>query len=419
MPVVVRVGDLSGGSPNIDCTLNMHLAEHLDPSNPLLVAVDDVYLDSSTVVRLLPSLRERVAQKSTAVLLTMNSAASDAELRRVLTANSDVVGYLRLRGIDDGAVAEMVAQSLGATPEVDLLTLAAEARGNPFLITELLAGLREERRLELRDGVMLLRGDSLPQRIKTIVHNQTDMLSPKTRQLLRVAAAAGESFLLHDVSTMMSETTAALLPAVDEALLSGVLVCAQERLAFQCGIVWRALVESIPQPVLLALRRNGVGQHQEPDPCEAATVDWLMPRARYGDTPAPVTVTRSVDLAPGSARAVAAVEGEGAPAADDQVRPPIALVRGTLARPVPPHATTRLRWRTLTDPERDIARLVGAGLTNRQVAKQLFLSPHTVNYHLRVIFRKLDIRSRVELARYSHDHSADDSAFAGTTEATA
>lgn len=366
MPIIVRVGDLSGSPPVIDHMLNMHRAEHLNPSNPLLISVDDFYLDSSTVVRLLPSLRERVTQKPIAILLTMNSAASDAELRRALTVNSDVVSYLRLRGIDDRAVVEMVAQSLGATPEVDLLTLAAEARGNPFLITELLAGLREERRLELRDGVMRLRGDSLPQRVKTIVRSQTDLLSPKTRQLLRVAAAAGESFLLHDVSTMMSETTAALLPAVDEALLSGVLVCAQERLAFQCGIVWRALIESIPKPVLLALRRNGVGQHQEPDPRGAGTVDQLM-----------------------------------------------------LARSVPPQVTARLRWRTLTDPERDIARLVGAGLTNRQVAKQMFLSPHTVNYHLRVIFRKLDIRSRVELARYSHDHAADDSAFAGTAGATA
>ncbi|MCE6994877.1 helix-turn-helix transcriptional regulator [Saccharothrix sp. S26] len=60
-------------------------------------------------------------------------------------------------------------------------------------------------------------------------------------------------------------------------------------------------------------------------------------------------------------------------------------------------------WRVLSRAERDIARLVGAGLTNRQVAKQLFLSPHTVNYHLRGIFRKLGISSRVELARVAHE----------------
>ncbi|NUT48954.1 MAG: hypothetical protein HOV94_16850, partial [Saccharothrix sp.] len=60
-------------------------------------------------------------------------------------------------------------------------------------------------------------------------------------------------------------------------------------------------------------------------------------------------------------------------------------------------------WGELSGAERDIARLVGAGMTNRQVARQLYLSPHTVNYHLRGIFKKLGISSRVELARWAHD----------------
>jgi DNA-binding CsgD family transcriptional regulator len=56
-------------------------------------------------------------------------------------------------------------------------------------------------------------------------------------------------------------------------------------------------------------------------------------------------------------------------------------------------------WASLTSTETQISDLVALGLTNRQVATELFISAHTVAFHLRQVFRKLHIRSRVELAR--------------------
>ncbi len=55
-------------------------------------------------------------------------------------------------------------------------------------------------------------------------------------------------------------------------------------------------------------------------------------------------------------------------------------------------------WGSLTDSERRIAELVSQGLSNREVANQVFLSAHTVAFHLRHIFWKLDVGSRVQLA---------------------
>ena len=56
-------------------------------------------------------------------------------------------------------------------------------------------------------------------------------------------------------------------------------------------------------------------------------------------------------------------------------------------------------WDSLTDTERAVAGLIARGMTNRQAAERMFLSPHTVSTHLRRMFGKLDIASRAELAR--------------------
>ncbi|HKT00505.1 MAG TPA: LuxR C-terminal-related transcriptional regulator [Rugosimonospora sp.] len=60
----------------------------------------------------------------------------------------------------------------------------------------------------------------------------------------------------------------------------------------------------------------------------------------------------------------------------------------------------------LTEMERAVATLVATGLTNKQIAARMFISRHTVAFHLRKVFRKLDIGSRIELARHIHASDA-------------
>ncbi|MGY3204788.1 LuxR C-terminal-related transcriptional regulator [Streptomyces sp. TE5632] len=63
-------------------------------------------------------------------------------------------------------------------------------------------------------------------------------------------------------------------------------------------------------------------------------------------------------------------------------------------------------WAGLSDMERRISYLVSVGMTNRQIAKRVHLSAHTVNYHLRKIYRKLGINTRVELASGAATYSS-------------
>jgi DNA-binding NarL/FixJ family response regulator len=53
----------------------------------------------------------------------------------------------------------------------------------------------------------------------------------------------------------------------------------------------------------------------------------------------------------------------------------------------------------LSRRELEVVRHVAAGRTNREIAQELFLSPRTVDMHVRNALRKLDCRSRVEAAQ--------------------
>jgi non-specific serine/threonine protein kinase len=54
----------------------------------------------------------------------------------------------------------------------------------------------------------------------------------------------------------------------------------------------------------------------------------------------------------------------------------------------------------LTRREREVARLVAQGLTDRQIAEALVIAEGTVGVHLGNIFTKLDLHSRAQLATW-------------------
>ncbi|HEX6352809.1 helix-turn-helix transcriptional regulator [Actinophytocola sp.] len=253
---------------------------------------------------------------------------------------SDTV-TIRLGPLSDAAVRDMIADLTGGRPSDALAALAAQADGNPRLVRELVTGLREERRLRVTGGRTNLTGAHIPERVVVLVRRRLDQLSLRCRQLLQVAAILGRTLRLGVISETLREPTASTLPSLEEAISADLLDVRGERLVFQSTLVWRAVRGTVPAPIRLALEHEFGAMSVDADHDEA------QPPPAVGDAPA-------------------------TPAGE------------TLNR--------------LNPTERAIAELVSAGLTNRQIAAQVYLSPHTVNYHLRRIYRKLDVASRVELA---------------------
>lgn len=68
----------------------------------------------------------------------------------------------------------------------------------------------------------------------------------------------------------------------------------------------------------------------------------------------------------------------------------------------------RTGWESLTGTERRVAQLVSDGHSNRSAAEVLTVSPNTVGTHLKSVFAKLDVHSRVQLANVARAREADD-----------
>jgi DNA-binding NarL/FixJ family response regulator len=60
--------------------------------------------------------------------------------------------------------------------------------------------------------------------------------------------------------------------------------------------------------------------------------------------------------------------------------------------PPPPHST-------LSDREREVVSLIASGSTNREIAEELYLSPHTVKEYTSGLYRKLGVRNRAEAVK--------------------
>ncbi len=148
-------------------------------------------------------------------------------------------------------------------------------------------------------------------------------------------------------------------------------------------------------------------------PCDVLLLDFMMDRSVLGHIAELATQTKVIILTASEhpEEGLAAIR-EGARAvvfkrfAVESLMDAVhSVLKGDIWMPPPLQAYIAAGLaaphESLTPRERDIVRLVALGLRNAEVAQKLFISDETVKTHLNNIFRKLNVRDRVELTLYA------------------
>ena len=226
-------------------------------AGPVLVGVDDLQWSDPLTVRALRALPADLASWPVLWALTRRTGMRGDESEWLFgLLESDGAIRISLPPLGAEEVAELVTEALGSVPSAGLLTLAAAASGNPFLLCELVAGLRDENAIRIRGGHATVVSAQLPWRIRSAVARRLASLSRQAWQLLETASVLGQCFDLDDAAEMLAESPATLLLPLQEALDAGVLVAGEDAVMFRHELERQSVAESMPAPVRRALHRQ-------------------------------------------------------------------------------------------------------------------------------------------------------------------
>lgn len=334
---------------------------------PVVVCLDNLHRASPATLAALRTLPRELKHHPIAWVLarctSAGPAGQDAEHLFKLI-EEDGAARLTLAPLAKDEVSALLTDAFGAPPGGDLRALAAGAAGNPWLLTELVGGLREDEAVRIADGEATMVSDRLPERLRRVARQRLAGVSEKAERLLTTSAILGQSFRLEDAAEMLAVPPAVLLSAVQETMRAGITTAVEDRFSFRHELLRRAVADTIPPPGRNALHRQ-YGQillSRGESPVLAAS--HLM-RAAAPENPASLAdldsvVAQTLSSAPQTAadlashvldmtspgdpgelpRMVAAAE---ALAAAGRIDKGLKIVRRALAKPLPPLAEARLR----------------------------------------------------------------------------
>jgi ATP/maltotriose-dependent transcriptional regulator MalT len=282
-----RLHELSR-SPDQRFWLLRELQEGLEQaarSEPLLVVLDDLQWADAATARALITLSRRLATHQISWLLALRpgelaDAAQDA-VRRLESAGASEI---RLGPLDETAVAQIARDMLGGEPDEALQEVLSRVDGQPFLLTELLRGLRAEKMVNVDGGIVrLAAGARLPRRLVDWVVSQLARLTAPARDAAEMASVLGHSFSLDELAGLLGRPPMDLRSEIREAIAAGLLTEDGNRLGFRHDLVREAVDASLPKAVRRSMRRTAVEVMLQHGASAADVAQLVMDVAEPGD----------------------------------------------------------------------------------------------------------------------------------------
>lgn len=226
------------------------LLERRAQDRPVLLAVDDAqWCDPLTwfMLRVLP--KRLAASPITWVLATRDDPGGGPVHEIAEGARPELpVVPVELTALTDDAVFAVAVDRLGVRPEAAQLSRLADARGNPFLIVQLLDGLFEPGAAEPATA-------HVPAGLFDGVRHRVAATSRECRELVRMAAVLGPVFPLTDVADLLRVPPARLTEPLTEAIAAGLLTDEGSAVWFRHELLREAVYQDLPPSARRALHR--------------------------------------------------------------------------------------------------------------------------------------------------------------------
>ncbi len=265
-------------------------------TGPVLVCLDDLQWADSGTAAALRALPSRLATVPIGWVLALRPGQGSPQVRSAVEFLEHAgAAKIALGPLDHAGVAQMAADILGAEPDPELLKMAERPAGSPFLLVELLSGLREEGLVRVESGHAELVEWRLPHRVSQSMRLRLERMSESARQVATVAAALGRRFSLVDVAAMLNLSPSELLTPVDELVDADLLVESDGRLTFGHDLTLEAVRASVPVSVLRSLDRQAASVLLAGGALPVEVAMQLVESAEPGDEVAIATLLQAAE----------------------------------------------------------------------------------------------------------------------------